>query len=199
MLRLSPAFYITSIETQNRWHLPQSKLNKERAYHFRYREFKITLRIAFEVVGYTSGKNMAIVNFGYEVEIERWSERKQRFYYIEGIDGQDGRSTKKYLDSKEARALMMRFVERNIARYLRRVSPAIVIRGALSKIETGLPRYRRLDKPFFECGYHKKVFAIDESDTLYRICVGEKREEDSMIWVYCKDARYFQKLENVFV
>ncbi len=36
----------------------------------------------FAIVGYTQEDNIAIVNFGYSVDIEKWTDKEQRFSYI---------------------------------------------------------------------------------------------------------------------
>ena len=196
MLKLSKDFYITSIDTKNRWN--ESKLNKDCEYNFRYKNFKVELKIAFEIVGYTYEDNMAVINFGYDVDIEKWSDKEQSFSYIDDLDSQNGKSTKKYLDSPEARELLVRFIERNIDKYLKTISSAIIIRGVLSDIKVNLPRYKRFDLPFSDEGYHKKEFDIKKSDSLYQICTGKKVKDDKVIWVYCKNKSHFNKLENVF-
>ena len=197
MLTLAKDFYITSIESRE-YYRNESKLNKKYTHYFRYKNFRITLSVSFDIIGYTAEENIAIVNFGYDVDVERWSNRKQRFDYIQDLDSQNGKSTKKYFDSPEARDLILRFIERSIDKYLRTISPAIIIRGALSEISLNLPRYKRLDAPFFAYGYHKKAFDIKQSDALYKISAGEKGEEDKVIWVYCKKEAHFKQLDNVF-
>ena len=196
MLKLSPNFYITSIDNQNRWN--SSKLEQEYKYNFRYKEFQVELTTMFTIIGYTQKDNIAIINFGYSVGIERWSDKAQRFCYIDDMEEEDGRVTKKYLDSQEARELILRFIEKRVDSYLFSISPAIIIRGALSDIKVNLPRYKRLDLPFFKHSYHKKEFDIKESDSLYEIAAGRKSDDDKVIWAYCKDESHFKKLEDVF-
>ena len=196
MLKLSQDFYITSAKDRSYWN--DTKLDRDYEYDFRYKEFKVELKINFKIVGYTYEDNMAIINFGYDVDVEKWSDREQGFSYIEGLDSQNGKSTKKYFNSQEARELLLRFIERKIDTYLKTVSPAIIIRGALSDIQVNLTRYKRLDAQFFKHGYHKKEFDIKNSDSLYQISSGKKEEDDKVIWVYCKNESHFKKLENVF-
>jgi len=196
MLKLSQDFYITSSKDRSYWN--DTKLDRDYEYDFRYKEFKVELKINFKIVGYTYEDNMAIINFGYDVDVEKWSDREQGFSYIEGLDSQNGKSTKKYFNSQEARELLLRFIERKIDTYLKTVSPAIIIRGALSDIQVNLTRYKRLDAQFFKYGYHKKEFDIKNSDSLYQISSGKKEEDDKVIWVYCKNESHFKKLENVF-
>jgi len=197
MLTLAKDFYITSIKNHE-YYRNKPRLNKEYKYYFRYKNFQITLSVSFDIIGYTAEENIAIVNFGYDVDVEQWSNRKQRFCYIPDLDSQNGKSTKKYFDSPQARELILRFIERAIYKYLRTISPAIIIRSALSEISLNLPRYKRLDAPFFAYGYHKKTFDIKQSDALYKISAGEKGEEDKVIWVYCKKEPHFKQLDNVF-
>ncbi len=104
MLKLSKEFYITSIVKFNRWN--NSKLNEEYIYYFRYKKFQIKLAVIFTIMGHTDEDNIAIVNFGYSTDIEKWSDREQDFCYIRDLDKTDGRSTKKYLDSAKAREVI---------------------------------------------------------------------------------------------
>ena len=196
MLKLSPNFYITSIDTKNRWN--SSKLEQEYKYNFRYKEFQVELTTMFTIIGHTQKDNIAIINFGYAVGIERWSDKAQRFCYIDETEEEDGRVTKRYLDSQEARELILRFIEKRVDSYLSNISPAIIVRGALSDIKVNLPRYKRLDAQLFKHDYHKKEFDIKQSDSLYKIAAGRKSDDDKVIWVYCKDERHFKKLEDVF-
>ena len=75
MLKLAKDFYITSTQNNDSW--KQSKLDREFTYDFRYKEFLIYLKIAFEIIGYTKEDNIAIINFGYEVDIKRWLKENQ--------------------------------------------------------------------------------------------------------------------------
>ena len=194
MLKLSKEFYITSINKDYGW--SNSKLNKEYKYNFRYKNFCVELAVIFSIVGYTDEDNMAIVNFGYCVDIEKWSDKKQSFCYIDDLDDEDGKSTKKYLDSAEARELILRFIEKRIDNYLRTASPAIVIRGALSEIKSNLPRYKRLDALYVNHGYHKKEFSVKQADSLYQIL--NNKEDDKVIWIYSRKMENFEKIEKVF-
>ena len=195
MLQLSKEFFITSIKECYKW--KSSILEQEYIYTFRYKNFKIELEIQFLIMGYTKIDNMAIINFGYIVDIEKWSDREQSFSHISDLDSTDGKSTKSYLDSQEARELLIRFIERRIDKYLNTVKPAILIRGALSEIKVNLPRYKRLDKLFFNYKYHKKELDINSSNSLYEISAGEKANDDKVIWVYSQDEKNFKKLNEV--
>ncbi len=196
MLKLSKDFYITSID--NFSHFIRSGFDSEYNYHFRYKNFKVVLSVSFELIGYTVEDNNAIMNFGYAVDIQKWSDIEQDFIYIDDLDNADGRSTKKYLDSAEAREIILRFVEKRIDKYLRKVSPAIIIRGPLSDFKSNLPRYKRLDLPYANHGYHKKELDIKKYDSLYQITFRYKAgEDDNVIWAYSKKMELFEKLENV--
>ncbi len=195
MLKLANDFYITSTQNNDSW--KQSNLDREFTYDFRYKEFLIYLKISFEIIGYTKEDNIAIINFGYEVDIKRWLDRKQRFFYIADLDSINGKSTKKYLDSKDARELILRFIERTLAKYLKTVSPAIMIRGALNDIKTDLPRYKKFDILFFKFGYNKKEFDIKKYNSLYQISF-DQQDDDKVFWVYCKNKNHFKQLKNVF-
>ena len=193
MLKLTEDFFIVSIEKYN-WN--NTKIENKKTYTFRYKSYKIELTPSFSVLGYTKEDNIVILNFGYVVDIEKWSDKDQCFRYIRGFDNQDGSSTKKYLDSQEARELILRFLERYINRYLKNINPSIVIRGALSEIKIKLPRYARMDQQFFSNNYHKKEIDITTDDSLYQITMA-KDEADKAIWVYCKKESYFEQLQEV--
>ena len=190
MLKLAEDFYIVSIEKDS-WN--HSKIENKTTYTFRYKNYKVELSPSFQIIGHTQEDNIAIINFGYIVDIEKWSDQKQYFTYIRGLDTQNGSSTKKYLDSPEARELILRFLEKYINKYLSTIGPAIVIRGALSDIKTKLPRYARMDKLFLANGYKKRELDISKADSLYQITM-TKDEADKVIWVYCKKESYFDQL-----
>jgi len=191
MLKLAKDFYIVRI-VKNR----DNNLNKRYEYFFRYKNYRVELEVEFLIVGYTKEDNSAIVNFGYTVDIERWSNRLQRFKWINDLDNQNGKSTKKYLDSQVARELVLRFVERALKEYLKKVSPAILIRGAHSELKVNLPRYKRLDKIFFEQNYKKRELDIKEYKSLYETAYTPKKD-DKVIWAYSKKDYLLDQLSEV--
>ena len=194
MLRLAKDFYITKIEKRfNSRRYPTT----EYVYHFGYKNYALELSVEFKQVGVTEEDNIAIVNFGYRLEIEKWSNRIQSFEYIYDIDTQDGKSTKIYFDSEEAREIVLKFVERSIKKHLSFSKHAIIIRGGLNGIKLSLPRYRRLDKYFFEFGYIKKEFPIDKVKALYSISGNNRDENNNVLWVYCKKEWYFKQLNDI--
>jgi len=196
MLKLADNFYITSINNykglSNRL-----KLIEDKEYTFVYKNYKIQLMIEFQRVGYTREDNIAIINFGYAVDIDKWSNRRQSFEWIEYLDKQDGSSTKKYFDSTDARKIVLCFIEKTIDKYLKKISPAIVIRGALSDIKINLPRYKRLDKQFIKNSYTKQELSIDKFDSLYKL-TSPKEKDDKVIWAYSKKVKLLQQLADVF-
>jgi len=196
MLKLADDFYIASINNCKSF-FQNSKLIKEKEYIFIYKNYKIELEIEFKIVGYTREDNIAIVNFGYAVDIEKWSNKSQSYRWIKDLDKQNGYSTKKYFDSNEAREIILCFIEKTIDKYLKNISPAIIIRGAHSDIKINLPRYKRLDKQFFKNRYIKKEIAISDFDLLYKL-TDSKDDDDRIIWAYCKKEKYFQQLSDVF-
>jgi len=194
MLKLAKDFYITAIN--KRFGYRSSSLEKEYLYTFVYKEYQIELNTEFKIIGYTKEDNIAMVNFGYVVDIEKWSNKHQRYCYINDLDKENGKSTKKYLDSKDAREILLKFVERFIKNYLKKVSPAIIKRGALSEIKLNLPRYKRFDKLFCK-NYTKKEFDIDKYNSLYKICGNYKKDENKTIWVYAKKESHLLQLKEV--
>jgi len=195
MLTLANNFYITSIDKNNYW--SESKLHEKTTYNFRYKEYQVELTTAFSIVGYTQEDNIAIINFGYLVDIEKWSNREQRFCDIDDLDSQNGKSTKQYLDSTEARTITLKFIIKRLDNYLKNITPAIIIRGAISNIKANLLRYTKLDELFFQYNYHKVEFDITKADSLYQITVG-KKDDDRLIWGYSKKKEHFDKLNDVF-
>ena len=194
MLKLAKDFYITKIDRDSGY--GNSSLEKEQLYTFVYKKYRVELHMEFKIIGYTKENNIAIINFGYTVDIDRWSNKDQRYCFINDLDEADGKSTKKYFDSKDAREILLRFVERFIQSYLDKVSPSIIVRGALSEIKLNLPRYKRFDKLFCK-HYTKKEFDIDKYDSLYKICGNYKEEKNKTIWVYGKKESHLVQLEEV--
>ncbi len=88
-------------------------------------------------------------------------------------------------------------MEKRIDKYLRKVSPAIIIRGPLSDVKSNLPRYKRLDLPYANHGYHKKELDIKKYDSLYQISA-KQGEDDKVIWAYSKKMELLEKLGKVF-
>ena len=196
MLKLAKDFYITSYKSNSSYWL-ETSLDKEYEYVFRYKNYKVETSIQYKVIGHTKESNIAIVNFGYKVDIEKWSDKEQTFTFIEDLDDEDGKSTKKYFDSKKAREIVLRFIERTIKKYLKQKEPAIVIRGALSDVKVNLPRYKRLDRHFLEQNYIKKEFLAQTLNSLYKICINKEDDIDKYIWVYCKKEIFLEELRDV--
>lgn len=59
MLTLAKDFYITSIESRE-YYRNESKLNKKYTHYLRYKNFRITLSVSFDIIGYTAEENMVI-------------------------------------------------------------------------------------------------------------------------------------------
>ena len=194
MLKLAKDFYITKIDRDSGY--GNSSLEKEQLYTFVYKKYKVQLDMEFKIIGYTEEDNVAIINFGYIVDIKKWSNKDQNYNYIYDLDNANGKSTKKYLDSKDAREILLKFIERFIESYLNKVSPAIILRGALSEIKLNLPRYKRFDNIFCK-HYTKKEFDIDKYDSLYKICGNYKEDKNKTIWVYGKKESHLSQLEEV--
>jgi len=190
MLKLIEDFYIISIERN--WN--GSILENKTTYTFRYKNYKIELIASFIIIAYTKEDQIAIINFGYVVDIEKWSNRKQCFEHIPGLKNKNGCSTKKYLDSSEAREIILKFLERFIDKYLGQIKPSIVIRGLFTNINTKLPRYTRFDTPFFDHGYIKEEFDFTIADSLFR---SVKAKEDKELWIYCKKESYYELLSQI--
>ena len=196
MLKLAKDFYITAYQKRKNF-FQDNFLEQSYEYTFRYKEYTLDLNINFGLAGHTKEDNIAIINFGYNLDIEKWSNKKQRFQYIADVDSANGKSTKKYFDNIEAREIVLRFVEKCIDKYIKKYNPAIIVRGALSNIKINLPRYKRLDKKFFKYNYIKNVYSIDSSKSLYKICANNDDTDNKEIWVYCKKEWYFKQLDDV--
>ncbi len=195
MLKLLDDFFITKIKPKTGW--SDSKLNQTDEYYFIYKDFLLELKIQFEIIGYTAEANIAIVNFGYILDIKKWSSRDQRHKWIEELDEQSGKSTKQYFDNVEARKLLLQFIEKSISKYLKNVKPAVVIRGAHNDIKVHLQRYQQLDKAFFENNYIKKEYDIKEVSSLYEITLA-KKDDDTVVWTYSKTELFLNQLVDVF-
>lgn len=193
MLKLAENFYITSIYESGRY-----ALNSQKTYNFRYKNYCIELDIQFEMLSVTKKSNIAIINFGYTVDIREWSDREMKYIYINDLDRQDGRSTKKYFDSKQGRELVLKFIEKTILKYLKKVQPALLIRGALSDIKTNLPRYKRFDKCFLKNGYKKISIQTKDYKSLHEATFNCREKDANTIWAYTKDKKYFKELKSVY-
>jgi len=194
MLKLTKDFYITSIDYNYGWR--DDVFSKRNRFSFRYKEYKVELIVSFSLIGFTKEDNLPIINFGYKLNIEKWSNKIQDWIWIDDVDGENGESTKKYFDSKEAREIVLRFIERAIQKYLKKNHPAIIKRGALNEIKLNLPRYKRFDKIFYQY-YIKKEFDVNQYNSLYKLCGNYKKDESKTIWVYGKKEWYFEQLNEV--
>ena len=195
MLKLTRDFYICS-RNQRCWSC--DVLEREIDYNFLYKKiYQIELHINFKHIGFTKEDNIAIINFGYSLDVEKFSHRSLRFEYLDDVDNENGKSTKKYFNSKKAREIVLKIIEKNIDKYLKQVSPAIIIRGALSEIKLNLPRYKRFDKIFLNHNYLKQEFDVDQYQFLYKITSNYKKDKNKTIWAYAKKRWYFKNLGNV--
>lgn len=192
MLKLAENFFITSVFERGRYALSTQKM-----YKFRYKNYCLELDIQFEMLSVTKKSNIAIINFGYTLDIREWSDRKMKYIYINDLDTQDGRSTKRYFDSKKGRELVLRFIEKTLLKYLKTVQPALLIRGALSDIKTNLPRYKRFDKCFLENGYKKRSIQAKDYKSLHKITSNYREKDANIIWAYAKKKKYFKELKSV--
>jgi hypothetical protein len=195
MLRLAKDFYIANIDKSSGY--TRDPFAREYEYRFVYKKYKVELTTQFSICGYTKKDNTPIINFGYSINIERFCNRHLYYTYIDDLDRSNGKSTKKYFDSKEAREIVLKFVDRFIDRYLQDVSPCIIIRGAMSQIKTNLPRYKRFDKHFDKYNYKKTTMHISECDDLYSITYN-KTVEDKEIWVYTKKRKHIKRLKDIY-
>ena len=99
MLKLTRDFYICS-RNQRCWDC--NILEKEIEYNFLYKKiYQIRLNINFKHIGFTKEDNIAIINFGYSLDIDKFSYRSLEFESLEDVDNENGKSTKKYFDSKK--------------------------------------------------------------------------------------------------
>jgi len=193
MLTLLKDFKIVSIDNDD---YKKTKLEKFKNYLFMYKKHKIELSVSFSVLGFTKKDNIAILNFGYSVNVLEWVQEKNDYedQLLNLIP--DSSRTKEYIDSKEARELIVRFVEKSVDEYLKKVSPAIVIRGALTEEQINLQRYKRLDTFFLKYGYQKKIFTVSENKSLYSIAA-TKYSGAKYIWAYSKNPSYLDQLNDV--
>ena len=67
MLQLAEDFYLVSIRNTNSW--CESKIDSKLTYVFRYKNYKVELSPSFTLLGFTKEDNIAILNFGYIVDI----------------------------------------------------------------------------------------------------------------------------------
>ncbi len=195
MLRLANDFYITSID-RSKYIFEDSLLIQSKNYTFRYKEYKIDVEIKFTIIGHIKEDTVSIVNFVYDLDIRRWSNKEQKFKYFD-LDNKNGQDTKKYFDSKEARELVLRFIERDVDKYLQKTSPAIIVRGPLSELDMKLPRFKRFDAQFEKHNYIKRELDINEYDSLYNL-IYDPKEDAKVFWVYCKKESSFDKLNTAF-
>lgn len=193
MLKLAENFYMSSI-----WVREKNGLNLKKDYNFIYKNYNIILQIDFCMLAVTRKSNIAIVNFGYSVDVRKWSNRHLRYVYVDDLDEQDGRSTKKYFDDKTAREIVVRTLEKNMSNYLIKVKPCILIRGAFSDIKASLPRYKRFDKIFFENNYQKTELNTKDYESLHKVTLNKNDETCKLIWAYAKDNKNLLELRDVY-
>ncbi len=193
MIKLCDNFHIYSIDNKL-----QNSFEFEKYYNFIYKEFQIRLNISFSVVALSKKSNTVIVNFGYLVIIKKWSKKLMRYEELKNVDIQSGKSTKQYLDSPQAREIILRFIEKNIDNYLKTKKPALLIRGSLNKTQLYLPRYKRLDGMFFKNDYKKAELKTKKYKSLHKATFNCTDKNSKTIWAYCKDERMFKELKDVY-
>ncbi len=158
MLKLSQDLSILSIRP--RW--GNSVSMYEYIYVFKYKEIFLELEVQLSKLGYSNEDKVLIINFGYSLNFYKENCKELNFELISNYGEDDGRATKEHLDGKEAREIVRRFIKKRLELYLKNIFPAIVVRGPLNDKKASLPRYQELDEAFWEYGYKKRVFALNE-------------------------------------
>ncbi|WP_456389990.1 hypothetical protein [Hydrogenimonas sp.] len=194
MLRLTNDFTITAIKRHKRH--PLFWKNREMTYYFRYKHYRLFLHVEIEPVGITEEDNIVISSFGYSLDIDRWNEKEKKWESLSDFDPEDGQSTRKYLDDSRARGIVFAFVKRYVDKFLHLNRPAIIIRGAMNDEKIASRRYKELDD-IFQKYYFKKVYDVQNHETLYSLCGNYGEKGNKEIWVYVKKAWYFDQVHRV--
>lgn len=153
-------------------------------YNFIYKRFLCaTLNITYKPLAYTNNYKIPLTNFGYGLSIEKWDNRKKIYNWVE--ETEDGRTTAKYIDSKESRNIILKFVYKNIQHYLTNKRPPILVRGAMTPEKEKLKRYWDIDEIILRMGYEKFIFTYEEATNFTDFF--SPFPKDSQFWIYVKD------------
>lgn len=194
-------FSIRSIDKN--WEYEQNKLTLERRFKYKFMiehtinktMHEILLNISFSPNGYTTNTNILIVNFGYDVEIRKWSNRTCEFEWCQ-IDSDNGKGNKHIL-IPETRIIINKFVQHFMKKYLQEINPRIIYRGVLNNFKTKSKRYLDLDNVLYSFNYEKQIFLASKNKSLSDIACVRKKKEDTKIWCYSKYTQDFKELKSV--
>lgn len=157
-------------------------------YTFIYKKFLCTtLNIGYSLLAYTNNYKIPLTNFGYDISIEKWDNRRKTYGWAGRMndDCEDGELTAKYIDSKESRKIILKFVYKNIQHYLTNKRPPILVRGAMTPEKEKLKRYWDIDAIILRMGYEKLIFTYEEATNFTDFFSSFRK--DSQFWIYVKD------------
>lgn len=174
-------------------------IEKRCDYRFRYKDILAELTVALGIKAYTKELSMPVMNFGYEVALEKWDNRDQGFCWIPEHDPADGKSTKRYIDDPVSRNIIFRFVKKRLVLFLKKQKPSIIVRGPLSQQQSALSRYRQIDYLLLSMGYVKKEEVCKNHKSLYESYAKREQKEDGVFWFYFKSKAIEDSINELLV
>lgn len=158
--------------------------------------FYVLLRIEYKAVGESAGWHIPIVNFGYQIEIEKHDVKRARFSKLSDVDSESGLSTKKYFSDPLNRSIVRKIIGKNLLHYIRRKNPPVIIRGPMTPVKRGLSRYYEITEILDSIGFQERIFRVDEMPKdLWTVENNECEAADEM-WIYVRDECLWKELEG---
>ncbi len=158
--------------------------------------FYVLLRIEYKVVGESAMWHIPIVNFGYQIEIEKLDVKQARFSKLSDVDAQSGLSTKKYFSDPLNRSIVRKIIGKNLSHYIRRKNPPIIIRGPMTAVKRGLRRYYEITELLNSIGFQERIFSVDEMPKNLWTVENNECEANDEMWMYVRDELLWKELEG---
>ncbi len=158
--------------------------------------YYVVLRIEYKAVGESLRWHIPIVNFGYQVEIEKHDIKQARFLRLRDVDSESGLSTKQYFSDPLNRSVLRKIIGKNLAHYIRRTNPPIIIRGPITKVKKGLPRYYEITDVLKSLGFDERKFRVDKMPKKLWTVENNECAADDEMWMYVRDELMWEELEG---
>lgn len=158
--------------------------------------YYIVLKIEYKAVGESERWHIPIVNFGYQIEIEKHDVKRARFSKLSDVDSESGLSTKRYFFDPVNRSILRKIISKNISHYIRRKNPPVIIRGPITAIKKSLPRYYEITDVLESKGFRERRFQVDQMPKKLWTVENNECEADDEMWMYVREEVLWKELEG---
>lgn len=158
--------------------------------------YYIVLKIEYKVVGESERWHIPIVNFGYQIEIEKHDVLRARFSKLSDVDSESGLSTKQYFSDPVNRSILRKMIGKNLSHFIRRKNPPVIIRGPITAIKKSLPRYYEITDVLKSKGFKERKFKVDQMPKKLWTVENNECEANDEMWMYVRDENLWKELEG---